>query len=153
MARPEALDALSEIGVRVLEGQFVNGQTRIGEELSREPVCDIGYFRNLNDALYLAGSKVLHSFEHRLTFIQGSCTFNLLPKDAIKARLDAIIRNQAGCEAVGLATHEQYTYPYYDNYLSDHMERIELGIRLMTENGFQPVFFAQGFLGNPGWGK
>ena len=47
----------------------------------------------------------------------------------------------------------QNTFPYYHNYLPDHMERIAKAAETMTANGCNPVFFAQGFSGNKAWNK
>jgi hypothetical protein len=44
-------------------------------------------------------------------------------------------------------THEQYFWPFYSNYLPDHFKRLDVAIRWLTENGYKPVFFHEGFLG------
>ena len=56
-----------------------------------------------------------------------------------------------GADAVKFGSHEQYTFPSYPNYLPDHFERIALTARLFKENGFRPVFFNEGLLGNRSW--
>ena len=60
---------------------------------------------------------------------------------------------QYGFENFGIVSHEQYTFPYYPNYLPDHMERLDLTARLYTEAGCKPVFFNDGILGNTTWDK
>ena len=71
-----------------------------------------------------------------------------IPK-RFKATLRTAERN--GVETLKFASHEQYTFPSYPNYLPDHVERIALTARLFAENGFEPVFFNDGLLGNPAW--
>ncbi|MHB9139954.1 MAG: hypothetical protein ACYC4Q_11185 [Victivallaceae bacterium] len=51
-------------------------------------------------------------------------------------------------DTINIGTHEQYCYPFYENYIPDHFERIETAIRLATENEYKPVFFHEGILGN-----
>jgi hypothetical protein len=46
-----------------------------------------------------------------------------------------------------LFTHEQYFWPFYMNYVPDHPQRVETAIRWVTERGYKPVFFHEGFLG------
>jgi len=46
-----------------------------------------------------------------------------------------------------LLTHEQYFWPFYRNYLPDHAARMDAAIRWVTENGYEPVFLHEGFLG------
>ena len=60
---------------------------------------------------------------------------------------------KSGFESLCIASHEQYSFPYYPNYLPDHMDRLELAARLYTEAGCKPVFFNDGILGNTTWDK
>ena len=62
------------------------------------------------------------------------------------------VENQ-GVEALNYASHEQYTFPSYPNYIPDHLDRLALAARLFKENGFTPVFFNDGVLGNEAWEK
>ena len=90
-----------------------------------------------------------------MTFFRGCICCNLVPMELIKGRLDSALESSAavGNDVFGLASHEQYTFPYYHNYIPDHMERISKSIELMVEAGCKPVFFSEGFLGNDAWGK
>jgi hypothetical protein len=51
-------------------------------------------------------------------------------------------------DVIGLASHEQYSFPFYHNYLPDHFERMDAVCRSVTEHGYKPVWFQEGFLGN-----
>ena len=57
------------------------------------------------------------------------------------------------CETFGGGSHEQYTFPYYPNYLPDHMQRIEAVAKFYYEHDCKPVYFSEGLLGNTAWGK
>lgn len=46
-----------------------------------------------------------------------------------------------------LFTHKQYFWPFYSNYVANHFERLDTTIRWVTEHGYKPVFFHEGFLG------
>jgi hypothetical protein len=48
-----------------------------------------------------------------------------------------------------LFTHEQYFFPFYRNYIPDHAQRLDTAIRYVTEEGYRPVFFHEGFMGGP----
>jgi len=82
----------------------------------------------------------------------GVCC-NLVPLDEIEPRLRTTFENAAkrGVEIFGNASHEQYTFPCYPNYLPDHMQRLACAARVMRENGCESVFFTQGILGNTAW--
>ena len=78
-----------------------------------------------------------------------------MPLEVIPDRIDKAVSDGAavGCETFHFGSHEQYTFPYYHNYIPDHMERIARAAETMAANGCKPVFFAQGFLGNEAWSK
>ena len=86
-----------------------------------------------------------------VSFFHNTVCCNLVPLAEIpKKYAVAIQRNEErGTEILGVASHEQYSFPYYDNYLPDHLKRLETSTRCLVEAGYQPVFFSQGFLGNP----
>jgi len=90
-----------------------------------------------------------------LYFFLGGMCGNLVPLEEIEPRAKQIFELSAKYkfEAFNLATHEQYTFPYYPNYLPDHMERLDKMARIYTEFGCKPVFFTEGILGNTAWDK
>lgn len=88
-----------------------------------------------------------------IIFFRGILCCNLVPLAEIPKRFEKAMENVKayGIEALDYASHEQYTFPDYPNYLPDHMERIGLAARLFKEHGFKPVFFNEGVLGNTSW--
>ena len=84
----------------------------------------------------------------------GGCCCNLVPLADVPARCKSMLEGTAavGTEVINFASHEQYTFPYYPNYLPDHMQRIEEATRcLIAEGGCKPVFINDGLLGNMAW--
>ncbi len=81
-----------------------------------------------------------------------ACT-NLVPIDEIPAKVAAKMaqRESAGTEVAGFAGHEQYSFPYYPNFVPDHDDRILLLSRLFHEHGYQATFINDGLLGNTAW--
>ncbi|MBR2374089.1 MAG: hypothetical protein IKA87_07650, partial [Lentisphaeria bacterium] len=90
-----------------------------------------------------------------ITFFRGNCCCNLVPLDVIPERLNKAVASAAavGSEVFNVGSHEQYTFPYYHNYIPDHMERISKAAETMVGLGCKPVFFAKGLLGNESWEK
>ena len=79
---------------------------------------------------------------------------NLLPLEQIKDIIGEELEKSArsGNEIFCGGGHEQYTFPYYPNYLPDHLQRIEEVIRCLSEEGnCKMVFFNDGLLGNTAW--
>lgn len=149
MARPEALHKLTERGVTCLEGQFVNPRTGTEDVGSRGAVCDVGYFMNLEDGRFLEAQGILHDFKHDITFFRGDCTANLWTPTQIKERIAEASHSPR--DFISLASHEQYSFPRYFNYLPDHFERVETSIREVIKYGYEPVFFSDGLMGNRSW--
>ena len=84
----------------------------------------------------------------------GGCCCNLVPLADVPTRCQSMLDGMkaVGTEIVNFASHEQYTFPYYPNYLPDHMQRIEEAARcLIAEGGCKPVFINDGLLGNMAW--
>ncbi len=87
-------------------------------------------------------------------FSSSGCCCNLVPLKDISKRYAEIFETSKhyGNEIFAGASHEQYSFPYYSNYLPDHLERIEEAARCLIEIGeCEPVFFNDGLLGNPAW--
>ena len=85
----------------------------------------------------------------------GAVCSNLVPLDKTEERVKRAIavNEKSGCEFMNMASHEQYTYSYYPNYLPDHMQRIELAVKTAVEAGYTGTFFPEGFMGNMSWGE
>lgn len=88
-------------------------------------------------------------------FFRGTICGNLVPLEEIPGKMDAYLKTaeRYGVEAMNYASHEQYTFPSYPNYIPDHMERLALTAKIFTENGYAPTFYNDGILGNTSWDK
>ena len=167
MATPDALRAMhTERGVKFINGAYYNADTgrRLQEAAGGEnvfkasaiPTCDIGYFINLDEAEYLKKAKAWYHTDLDLIFTAGSgCCCNLVPLNEIKERLDKAfeLAKSAKNTTFGIGSHEQYSFPYYKAYEPDHLQRLELAVKTMTEHDCTPVWFDDGLLGNTAWEK
>jgi len=54
---------------------------------------------------------------------------------------------------IALATHEQYSFPFYANYIPDHFERMEAVVKWCAEHDYRPVFPHVGIIGNTAWNE
>jgi len=138
---PDALKPLYQRGVRVLSGGFV---FRYGE-------WDGGY--HLDDARseYVSKSDGLMDFDSGIIFSAADITCNKIPVDKVVPRFEKMAKDPHRSEIVDCFTHEQYFWPFYHHYIPDHAQRLDAAIRWLTEKGYKPVFFHEGFLGGPDW--
>jgi hypothetical protein len=137
MVQPAGVAALARKGVRALSGQFrrANGG------------WDINYFVDDHRSEYLSRHDALMDWDTGIVFSRRDLICNNTPLEQIAPRLDALAQDPNTRELMDFNTHEQYFWPFYRNYLPDHPQRVEAAARWAAENGYEPVFFCQGFLG------
>ncbi|MBQ6352433.1 MAG: hypothetical protein IJJ28_04115, partial [Lentisphaeria bacterium] len=122
------------------------------------PVMEFGldeHFNAIEEKSYLNNHRAYYNPYLDVVFYWGYCCCNLVPIDQIPGRFAEAFKaaESSGNELFSGASHEQYTFPYYHNYIPDHMQRIECAAKCLVEGGCTPVFYSEGFMGNPSWGK
>ena len=139
MVQQTALKLLFERGVRVLSGYFrrVNG------------VWDVNYLLDDARSEYLSRHDALMDFDSGIVFSRVDIVCNSTPIGRIVPTLEPLAKDPNHAEIMDIFTHEQYFWPFYSHYLPDHFQRLEAAIRWVTEHGYEPVFFHEGFLGGP----
>ena len=139
MVQPTALKPLYERGVRVLSGYFrlYNG------------VWDVNYLLDDVRSEYLSRHDALMDFDSGIVFSKVDIVCNSTPLEQIVPTLEPLAKDPNCAEIMDLFTHEQYFWPFYSNYIPDHAQRLDAAIRWVTEHGYKPVFFHEGFLGGP----
>ena len=147
MIQPDSFPVLKERGMQLFCGLFMGAATYVGE--IPQNVCDIGYFQSEVNSDYLRTDSVLYDPSRKVSFLIDHVTCNLSSAAEITEALEKATANTRGCDLIGLTTHEQYSFPHYFNYQADHLDRVELAVKLVTDRGYQGAFFAEGFLGNP----
>ena len=137
MLQPEALPVLTERGVRVLSGLF----RRRGSHY------DVNYLLDDARCEYLSRNDALMAFDHGIVFSNIDIICNNTAVDDVVPTLEPLTRDPQQAEIMDLFTHEQYFWPFFRAYRPDHAERLAAAIRFVTERGYEPVFFHEGFLG------
>ncbi|MBN2295921.1 MAG: twin-arginine translocation signal domain-containing protein [Pirellulales bacterium] len=137
MTRPSAWRPLYERGVRVLSGYFrPHGNS-----------YDINYRMDNDRSAYLWKHDALMDFDSGIVFSRVDIICNATPVDKIVPTLEPLTNDPNTAEIMDIFTHEQYFWPFYQNYLPDHARRLDTAIRYVTEQGYEPIFFHEGFLG------
>lgn len=139
MVQPGALKPLHERGVRVLSGYFRRSNTG----------WDVNYLLDDVRSEYLSRHDALMDFDSGIVFSKIDIVCNTVPVERIVPTLESSAKDPNQAEIMDLFTHEQYFWPFYSHYLPDHFERLDVAIRWVTERGYKPVFFHEGFLGGP----
>ena len=140
---PEALGPLHQRGVKVLTGGFV---FRYGE-------WDGSYHLEDARAEYVSRSDGLMDFDSGIVFSKADIICNKAPVKTIVPLLESLAADPRQAEVMDCFTHEQYFWPFYPHHIPDHAQRLDTAIRWLTEHGYKPVYFHEGFLGGPDWNQ
>ena len=137
MVQPSVWPRLAERGVKVLSGFF-------GE---RDGVYDVHYFLDDDRCAYLEHHDALMDFDSGIAFSRVDIVCNNTPLEQVVPKLAPLAADPNTAEIMDLFTHEQYFWPFYVRHVPNHFERLDAAIRWVTAQGYQPVFFHEGFLG------
>ena len=149
MTNPHNFHVLKKRGVNCLAAGFLGSVVSVSEKTSPVDVTDIGFYYEQDVAHYLAKSAyVWYDREYDLILLSNLLCCNYEDIDQIRQKFGSL---PLWRDTLNLMSHEQYSYPDYFNHIPDHLDRIEEACRLATENGYKPVWFSCGILGNTEW--
>jgi len=137
MVLPEALPVLAQRGVKVLSGFM----------MPRAGTYDVHYWLDDTRAEYLYRHEAIKDFASGIVFSRVDIVCNNTAVDRVVPTLEPLTRDPNTAEIMDLFTHEQYFWPFYSHFRPDHAERLDAAIRFCTEQGYEPVFYHEGFLG------
>ena len=148
MTNPDNFAVLKERGTRCLAGGFLGSIAYIGEKHSTQ-VTDIGYHYEKDVAYYIKSSHRFYDRFHDIVLIDNLLCCNYDSQEVIAQKYAALADDPR--DTLNLMTHEQYCYSDYFNYIPDHLDRIEKACELAAANGYSPVWFNEGLMGNMAW--
>jgi len=137
----EACRAVRDRGIKGLCGYFV----------LKDGAPAVSYYLDTAHAEHLSQRDCWKDTKEDLIFIRHAMVCNMRyaqPPD-IGPYLEELVANPYQGEVLELMVHEQYFYPEYQVHLPDYEERCDTAIRWVTENGYEPVFYSEGFIGTP----
>jgi hypothetical protein len=136
----DACRALYDRGIRVLIAIF---RREFGGE------CTTGYY--LPEAVKdHANNRDCHyDPETDLIFITEDATVNNLAPEEVEPWLDRQAADPHTAELMELLIHEQYFRKDLSLYQPDVKEKVARSLQWATARGYQPIFWGDGFLGNP----
>jgi len=104
---------------------------------------------------HLAGRDYWKDVDEGLFFIKGDLVVEYLPPEDIVPYLDELGADPHRSEVVDIFTHEQWFWPelrrpYKPEITYDDpaiREKVSTALKWVTEHGYQPAFYDEGFLG------
>ena len=154
MVHPRSMSVLVKRGVKVLSGFFVpnTGQSYTADGGEQTPPAssagyDVNYLLDPERSEYLSRHDALMDWSTGIVYSHVDIVCNNTPVDRVVPTLEPLTGDPDNAEIMDLFTHEQYFWPFYRNFRPDHAERLERAIRFVSERGYAPVFFHEGFLG------
>ena len=138
-APKDACRALYDRGIRRLIGIF--------HSKSGKPVTT-GYYLPDATSRHIAGRDYWYDPETDLTFIECDQVVNGYQVDAIVPWLDKQAASPHTSELIELLIHEQYFREELPNFQPDVKDKVVNALTWVTEGGYEPVFWGDGFVGN-----
>ena len=135
-------------GARALRGEGVRGLAGYFE--ARDELPTVCYYLPLERWRYLMGRDYWKDTREDLIFIRHDIVVNTVPLEKIVPHLERVAADPRQSEVLELMIHEQYFYPGYLAYQPDFRQRVERALQWVTQRGYKPVFYKDGFLGAPG---
>ena len=135
----DVLPALYKRGVRAFSGYFTKSRNRYM----------VAFGLDENTCGKLEHTRLLMHWPSGIVFSRLTGVINCTPIENIIPMIQKDMDSPDTAEIIDLLTHEQYFWPFYKNYIPDHAKRMETAARFVTEHGYEPVFFHEGFLGVP----
>ncbi len=131
--RKESIKVLADKGVRVLG----NGAWQL-----KSPEYIDRYQAPREASLYLKDNDAWYDFTNGMLFSSGELCCNQpnnTPERCV-ALLDEAYKKPNVNEYISIMTHEQYFWPYYQNYRPDHWQRLDASFRWAKEHGYRCEF-------------
>ena len=153
MVNPDVFPVLRQRGVRVLDGEYLCGKVSLEEKETQSRVADVGYFYEKDVTEYVWNRKVFYDRFSGLMLCHCDLTVNMVPLAQIRSEVEKAVNHPYYRTLLELSSHEQYSFPYYFNYLPDHLQRLDEACHAASDAGYRPVFFAEGLFGNQIWEK
>ncbi len=90
-----------------------------------------------------------HDHDTGITFIPCAVVVNSFSPEKIKQILQERSAIPQTADVIELLVHEQYFRKELDLYQPDIMDKVRAALDWVTDNGYEPVFWSEGFLGTP----
>ena len=137
----DACRALRDNGIKGLAGYFLVDPS-IGKPI-------VSYYLNDDRTKYLNEHDYWKDTKEGLFFIKHDLVINLLEPGDIAPTLDSIASNPHRSDLMEVMIHEQYFNRQFTYYEPDAKERVIAALEWLKRNGYQSVFYEEGFLGSP----
>ncbi len=135
-------------GVRALRDRGI--ENLIGIFDVHDGVCTTGYYLTPEQCAYVNSRPAWRDRDTGATFIPCAVVVNSLSPEDIVRRLDERAQSPHTSELVELLIHEQYFREELHYYQPDIKEKVRAALGWVSDNGYEPVFWSEGYLGTPG---
>ena len=109
--------------------------------------CTTGYYHSQDRCIYCDTRGAWYDRETDLTFIRCTAVVNALEVKEIEPFLEARTSTPQTAEMVELLIHEQYFREEHKIYQPTILEKVKTSLRWVTDRGYEPVFWGDGYLG------
>jgi len=152
-AGPELLSQVTTVhwaeapreAVRALHGRGLNGFIGIFASDNGRPTT--AYYLTEEQAVHVAQRDAWEDTTEGVVFIECDLVVNSVPLAQVVPHLEAVAASPQRSEMMELLIHEQYFRQELMYHQPDVMQKVEAALGWVTERGYEPVFWGDGFLG------
>ncbi len=108
----------------------------------------VSYYLDSEHTEYMATHDYWKDVKEDIIFIHHAIVINNVAIDKIVPHFEGAVANPHQGEVLELMIHEPQFYPTRKSYTADYVERCETAVRWVTDNGYEPVFYSNGFIGS-----
>ncbi len=135
---------------RALRARGIDRLIGIFRKRRPDQIITTGYYLDAATCEHIAGRDYWYDEETDLLFIDCDQVVNSYPLDQIVPCLEQQAANPHTAELIELLIHEQYFREEMEIYQPDIQDKVRAALTWVTERGYRPVFWSEGFAGNLG---
>jgi hypothetical protein len=144
----EACVALRNCGIEGLVGYFTwnyRGPSPYETVITDRP-C-VSYYLDNEKVKYLSRHDYWKDMKTGIVFIRHDIVINTLELGEITNHLNKVAEDPHQSEIVELMIHEQQFHRSRPEYQPDYEEKVIEAVKWVTDKGYKPVFYDEGFIG------
>ena len=133
---------------RVLRDRGIENLIGLFDVQGYEGPCTTGYYLTRDLCAHCDARGAWHDRDTGLTFLRCASVINAIEVEAIEPFLDKRSSTPHTAEMVELLIHEQYFRKELHYYQPTVLDKVRTALRWVTQRGYEPVFWSDGFLGS-----
>ncbi|MHB0878317.1 MAG: hypothetical protein ACYC5O_19950 [Anaerolineae bacterium] len=132
-------------GVKALHDRGISGFIGLFDQGRPDAPC--GYYLDAATAAHVAKRDYWWDPDEDIQFVSCDSVVNGYALDAVLPRLEHVAESPHTSEVIELLIHEQYFRSELAIFQPDVQQKVVRAVEWVSERGYKPVFYSEGFIG------